>query len=127
MENEILRIAALRDTLEDAILSEIPDTWINGDRGSRICNTTNIGFHGVDARALIRDMHDIAVSTQAACSSGSGKPSHVLKAIGLTDDEAYSCIRFSLGRFTTEDEIDYSINKVIASVHKLRRSRSVAT
>jgi len=75
----------------------------------------------------MRDMHDIAVSTRAACSSGKSGPSHVLKAIGLTDDEAYSCIRFSLGRFTTEEEIDYTINKVIASVHKLRRSKSVST
>jgi cysteine desulfurase len=126
MDNEIPRIAALRDTLEDAILSEILDTWVNGDRGNRICNTTNIGFHGVDARTLIRDMHDIAVSTQAACSSGSGKPSHVLKAIGLSDDEASSSIRFSLGRFTTAEEIDYTINKAIDSVHKLRRSKGVA-
>ncbi len=66
-------------------------------------------------------MHDIAVSTRAACSSGESGPSHVLKAIGLTDEEAYSGVRFSLDRFTTEDEIDYAINKVITSVSKLRR------
>jgi cysteine desulfurase len=79
----------------------------------------------VDARTLIRDMHDIAVSTRSACSSGDSGPSHVLKAIGLSDEDAYSCIRFSLGRFTTEEEIDYTINKVITSVHKLRRNKSV--
>jgi cysteine desulfurase len=117
------RVRRLRDRLEDAILSEIPDTWVNGDRGNRICNTSNIGFRGVDAAALIRDMHNIAVSTRAACSSNKAGPSHVLKAIGLTDEEAYSCIRFSLGRFTTEEEIDYAINKVITSVYKLRRQR----
>jgi cysteine desulfurase len=65
-------------------------------------------------------MHDIACSTRAACSSGAPGPSHVLKAIGLTDEDAYSCIRFSLGRFNTEEEIDYVIHKVIRSVHKLR-------
>ncbi len=125
MEAEVLRIGALRDKLERAILSEIPGSWVNGDRVIRICNTSNIGFRGVDARVLIRDMDDIAVSTQAACSSVSGKPSHVLKAIGLSDDEAFCSIRFSLGRFTTEEEIDYTIGKVIRSVHKFRRSNRV--
>jgi cysteine desulfurase len=76
----------------------------------------------VDARTLIRDMNDIAVSTRSACASGSAGPSHVLKAIGLTDDEAYSCIQFSLGRFTTEEDIDYVLEKVIGSVKKLRQT-----
>ncbi len=121
IQEEADRVRKLRDKLEQAILSQVPDTWVNGDTANRIGNTTNVGFRGVQARALIRDMHDIAVSTQAACSTGAKGPSHVLKAIGLTDDEAYSCIRFSLGRFTSEDEIDYTIGKVITSVHKLRR------
>jgi len=123
MAEEVPRIRKMRDRLEEAILAEVPDTWVNGDRANRICNTSNIGFRGIDARTLIRDMHDIAVSTQAACSSGNSGPSHVLKAIGLSDEDAYSCIRFSLGRFTTEDEIDYTIRKVITSAHKLRQSR----
>ena len=126
-KEESERVGCLRDHLEQTLLAELPDIWINGDSENRIPNTTNVGFRGVDARTLIRDMHDIAVSTRSACSSGSTGPSHVLKAIGLTDDEAYSCIRFSLGRFTTKEEIDYTIDKVIASVHKLRRSRSFAT
>jgi cysteine desulfurase len=66
-------------------------------------------------------MHDIAMSTHTACSSGASGPSHALKALGLNDDEAYSCIRFSLGRFTVAKEIDHTINKVSASTHKLRR------
>jgi cysteine desulfurase len=123
-KDEALRVCHLRDRLEQALLAELPDIWINGDRRNRVSNTTNIGFGGVNARALIRDMHDIAVSTQAACSSGNTGPSHVLKAIGLSDEEAYSCVRFSLGRFTTEEEIDYAIKKVVTSVHKLRRSKS---
>ena len=125
MAEDSARIGKLRDKLESALLAELPDIWINGDQNHRLCNTSNIGFRGVDARTLIRDMHDIAVSTRSACSSGDPGPSHVLKAIGLTDDEAYSCIRFSLGRFTTEEEIDYTIGKVITSVRKLRRSKNV--
>ncbi len=121
MESDIERIARLRDRLEATLLSELPDIWINGEGAERLCNTSNIGFRGVDARTMIRDMYDIACSTKSACSSGEAGPSHVLKAIGLTDDEAYSCIRFSLGRFTTEQEIDYAIEKIVGSVRKLRR------
>jgi cysteine desulfurase len=121
MKEEAVRVGKLRDKLENALLAELPDIWINGDRANRLYNTSNIGFSSVDARTLIRDMHDIAVSTRSACSSGNQGPSHVLKAMGLTDEQAYSCVRFSLGRFTTEEEIDYTIGKVIASVSKLRK------
>ncbi|MCC7335890.1 MAG: cysteine desulfurase [Pirellulaceae bacterium] len=121
MESDNQRIVQLRDRLEATLMTELPDIWINGAGAERLCNTSNIGFRGVDARTMIRDMHDIACSTKSACSSGDSRPSHVLKAIGLTDDEAYSCIRFSLGRFTTEQEIDYALEKIIGSVRKLRR------
>lgn len=121
MESDNERIVKLRDRLEATLMAELPDIWINGAGAERLCNTSNIGFRGVDARTMIRDMHDIACSTKSACSSGDSAPSHVLKAIGLTDDEAYSCIRFSLGRFTTEQEIDYALEKIIGSVRKLRR------
>ena len=125
-KDEAVRVGQLRDRLEQALLAGLNDIWINGDRKNRVPNTSNIGFKDISARTLIRDMHDIAVSTRAACASGVPGPSHVLKAIGLTDDEAYSCVRFSLGRFTTKEEIDYTINKVVNSVRKLRRSKSVA-
>lgn len=125
LDEDIQRMQTLRDRLEDGILSRVEETWVNGDPSSRLCNTSNLGFRGVDARILIRDMHDVAVSTRSACSSGHSGPSHVLKAMGLSDEDAYSCVRFSLGRFTTEDEIGYAIEKVVASVHKLRRSMSV--
>jgi len=125
IERDSVNARVLRDRLEDALLSELPDSWINGDRIDRLPNTSNIGFHDVNARTLIRDMNDIAVSTRSACSTGNGGPSHVLKAIGLSDEDAYSCIRFSLGRFTTEEEIDYTIDKVVASAHRLRRNKSV--
>jgi cysteine desulfurase len=122
---DVPRMARLRDRLEDGVLSQVGDAWVNGDRAYRLCNTSNLGFKGIDGRALIRDMHDIAVSTRSACSSGHSGPSHVLKAIGLSDDDAYSCVRFSLGRFTTQDEIDYAIDKVVTSVNRLRQVKSV--
>jgi cysteine desulfurase len=122
LQVEAERIEKLRDKLEQTLLAQIPEVWINGDKNDRLPNTSNIGFRGVDARTLIRDMHDVAVSTRSACTSGSAGPSHVLKAIGLNDDEAYSCIRFSLGRFTTEENIDYALERVIASVRKVRQT-----
>jgi cysteine desulfurase len=121
MKRESERVGPLRDRLEEALLEQLPDVWINGSGGNRLPNTSSIGFAGVDARTLIRDLHDIAVSTRSACSSGSPGPSTVLKAMGLSDDQAYSCVRFSLGRFTTGGEIDYTIERVVASVNKLRK------
>lgn len=125
LDDDVRRMRTLRDRLEDGITAQLTETWVNGDRSNRLCNTSSLGFKGVDARTLIRDMHDVAVSTRSACSSARSGPSHVLKAIGLGEEDAYSCVRFSLGRFTTEDEIDYAIEKVVVSVHRLRRSRSI--
>lgn len=115
------RVETLRDRLEQRLLVALPDIWINGDQEHRIPNTSNIGFAGLDARLVIRAMHDIGVSTRSACSSSQSSPSHVLKAIGLSNDEAFACIRFSLGRFTTEADIDYTIDKVIAAVRQCRQ------
>ena len=124
LEGDADRIASLRDRLEAGVVSQVPDTWINGDPDARLCNTSNIGFKGVDGRTLVRDMHDVAASTRSACATGHVGPSHVLKALGLSDADAYACVRFSLGRFTTQDEIDYAIDKVVCSAHRLRRSKS---
>ena len=124
MAEESGRVSTLRDSLERSLLARLDDVTINGDQIHRLPNTTNIMFRGVDARTLIRDMHCIAVSTKSACSSHTSGPSHVLKAIGLTDDEAYSSIRFSLGHFTTEEDIDFTIERVVASVKKLRHMNS---
>lgn len=119
-KSEMERIGEFRNRLEKTLKAKLPDSWINGSQENRISNTSNIGFAGVDARTLIRDMDDIAVSTRAACSSSQSGASHVLKAIGLMDDEAFGSIRISLGRFTTEAEVDYAINKIITSFLKLR-------
>lgn len=124
LDGDMSRMAALRDRLEAGVSAQLSDTWVNGDREQRLCNTTNIGFLDIDARLLIRDMNEIAVSTRAACSSGANGPSHVLTAIGLTDRDAYSCVRFSLGRFTTAEDVDHAVESVVRSVFALRRRKS---
>ena len=125
LHEEAERIRQLRDKLEESLLTALPDLWINGDRVNRLPNTSNIMFAGVDARALIRDMYSIAVATRSACSSGATGPSHVLKALGLSDEQAYASVRFSLGRFTTVEEIDTAIERVVSSVRKLRSHQAV--
>lgn len=117
---EATRISALRDRLEKGITSQLDDTIVNGNLDTRLTNTTNITFRGVKADRLIMDMKDIAVSTGSACSSASVELSHVLRGIGLSDEDVLSSIRFGLGRFTTEEEIDYTINRVVQNVKAIR-------
>ncbi|HEX5426248.1 MAG TPA: cysteine desulfurase family protein [Candidatus Acidoferrales bacterium] len=115
-------IAALRDRFETALVDSIPDARINGNRETRVCNTTNVTFTGAGGEALLiaLDLEGIACSTGAACSSGSVEPSHVLTAIGLSDDEARSTLRFSLGRGTAAHEIDRAIEVIPRVVERIR-------
>lgn len=116
------RIGALRDRLEAALLERIPAAQVNGDRTHRVPNTTNMSFSGAGGEALLiaLDLQGIACSTGAACSSGSTEPSHVLLAAGLSRDDARSSLRFSLGRPTTAQEIDYAISVIPAVVERIR-------
>ena len=116
------RIAALRDALEQGLVARVPHARINAAAAPRTPNTANITFPGIEGEALIiaLDMKAIACSTGAACSSGAVEPSHVLTAIGLAPDDARSSIRFSLGRHTTQAEIDYALEAVPAAVAQLR-------
>ena len=116
------RVARLRDRFESAILSKVPDCSVNGGGVRRVPNTSNIAFRGVEAEALLikLDMEGIAVSAGSACSTGSASSSHVLLAMGLTDREASSSIRFSFGKFNTEAEIDYVTDVVPRAVEQLR-------
>jgi cysteine desulfurase len=114
------QIKLLRDRLEQGILQNLPQTNVNGFLGNRLPNLTNISFGGVDGEKLLDSFRDIAVSSGSACTSASVEPSHVLKAIGIEDELAYSSIRFSLGRFTTEEEIDFTIKYVKQVVESLR-------
>jgi len=116
------RLAALRDRLEREILSRVPGTMVNGAREPRVPNTTNISFERVEAESLLiaLDLEGIAVSTGAACSSGTLEPSHVLRAMGLPTHRAQNSIRFSLGAGNTDAEIDYLLEKLPRAVEKLR-------
>lgn len=114
------KIKPLRDKLETGLL-QIGGTFLNGDKENRIFNTANISFAGVHGKMLITDLtKEIAVSSGSACSAASVEPSHVLAAMGVPEDLNRSSIRFSLGRFTTEEEIDFTIRFVKETVAKIR-------
>ena len=104
-------ISILRDKLETELL-KLPNTSINGSSENRIYNTTNICFLGQDANVMIGRMKDIAVSNGSACSSAIVEPSHVLKAMGLSNEDAFASLRFSLGKYNTFEEIDVVVKKI---------------
>jgi cysteine desulfurase len=108
--DESARLSLLRSKLEQA-LTERDSATVNGSIKNRLPNTTNICFHGMNAANLIKKYPDIAMATGSACSSAVPEPSHVLMAMGLKEEDAYSSLRFSLGRFTTADEIDFVIER----------------
>jgi cysteine desulfurase len=117
------RLGALRDRLENTLLERIPASGVNGSRWNRVPNTSNLYFDGIDGEAMVisLDLRGFAVSTGAACSSGAIAPSHVLTAMGLTDDRARASMRFSLGRNNTTEQVDALADAVLASVGHLRR------
>ncbi len=116
---EAARLASLRDRLL-ARLRELDGVIINGSLERRLPHNLNVAFSGVEPEALLMSLGDIAVSTGSACASASAAPSHVLTAIGLSDDLARASIRFGLGRFTTEEEIDFAADRVVHAVRQLR-------
>ena len=117
------RIGGLRDRLENAVLDRIAETGVNGSRSSRVPNTCNMYFDGLDGEALViaLDLRGFAVSTGSACSSGAVSPSHVLMAIGASPDRARSSLRFSLGHSNTIEQVDALVEALEASVAHLRR------
>jgi cysteine desulfurase len=120
MEEETKRVSALRDKLENALL-KIEESYLNGDKEHRLPHVTNISFKYVEGEGLMMGFNrNIAVSSGSACTSASLEPSYVLKALGLGDDLAHSSLRFGLGRYTTEEQIDYTIDQVTSTVLKLR-------
>ena len=125
MPEESRRIAALRDRLEHQLEENLEDVHINGSMEHRLPGNLSIRFDGVDSESLLMGINDIAVSTGAACTAAKIEPSYVLKAIGLTDDQANSTLRFGIGRFNTEAEIDYAAERVIDTVKKLRELSSL--
>jgi cysteine desulfurase len=119
MKQDAERISTLRNELENELL-KIEGTFVNGKTENRIFNTTNICFRGTDANVMIGRMNNVAVSNGSACSSALLEPSHVLIAMGLNDDDAFASIRFSLGRFNTEDEVKSIIKIFNAQLQLLR-------
>lgn len=120
MEAEGKRLSVLRDKLEKALL-QLEESYVNGSADHRLPHVTNVSFKYVEGEGLMMGFNkNIALSSGSACTSASLEPSYVLKALGLGDDLAHSSLRFGLGRFTTEEQIDYTINAVTDTVNKLR-------
>ncbi len=125
MEEEADRLLALRERLHEAIAARVPGIRLNGNPTDRLPGNLNLSFADVDGEALMMAMRDVAVSSGSACSAADPEPSHVLRAMGLGADLARSSLRFGLGRFTTEDEVDFAAEAVASAVERLR-SQGVA-
>ncbi|MFO0946507.1 MAG: IscS subfamily cysteine desulfurase [Planctomycetota bacterium] len=121
MPQESVRLRTLRDKLEAGIRAELTDVHLNGHPTERLPGTSNLSFAYVEGEALMMGMKDVAVSSGSACTSASLEPSYVLKALGVGDELAHSSLRFGIGRFNTEEEIDITIQQVIKAVNHLRK------
>jgi cysteine desulfurase len=120
MESEAERQVSLRERLNQRLHSELDHIKLNGHATDRLPNNLNVSFGYVEGESLIMGISDIAVSSGSACTSASLEPSYVLRALGVGDDLAHSSIRFGVGRFTTEEDVDYAADKVIKAVKRLR-------
>ena len=120
MGEESKRLEFLRDKLRAKLESELDEVFINGTMEHRLPHNLNISFAYVEGESLLMGINDIAVSSGSACTSATLEPSYVLKALGVVDDLAHTSIRFGLGRFTTEEEVDYAAVRMIDTVRKLR-------
>jgi cysteine desulfurase len=121
MDRDGQRLLALRRRMEQTITSKLDNTHINGHVDKRLPHITNISFGFVEGESLMMACKDIAMSSGSACTSASLEPSYVLKGLGVGDELAHSSLRFSLGRWTTEEQVDYTANKVVTAVNKLRQ------
>ncbi|TCK62166.1 cysteine desulfurase family protein [Seleniivibrio woodruffii] len=120
VEKEAAYVKGLRDLFENRILTEIPQTYVNGSREKRVCSVTNIAFKFIEAEALMIYAEEICCSTGSACTSESVDASHVLYAIGVDPVDLHGSIRFSFGRFNTEEEVNRAVEMIKTSVEKLR-------
>ncbi|MFP4140575.1 MAG: IscS subfamily cysteine desulfurase [Phycisphaerae bacterium] len=120
MHDEAARLAGLRDRLHSGIVAEVEDVHLNGHPDARLPNTLNLSFQYIEAEALITRLRDLAVATGSACTTASHESSHVLEAMGFDHRRAQGSIRFSIGRFTTEEEIDHAVSLIAKPVHLLR-------
>jgi len=120
MADEAIRLRALRDRLYRGITVKLTDTYVNGSMESRLPGNMNISFAFVEGESLLMALKDVAVSSGSACTSASLEPSYVLRALGVGEELAHTSIRFGLGRFNTEQEVDYVVDLVVKSVERLR-------
>ena len=123
MEYEGTEVRALRDDFENGVLAQIEGSKVNGDRENRLPNTSNLSFEGVDSEGalLLLDQHGICCSSGSACTTGSIHASHVLKAMGFSDDRARASLRFSFSRFNTRAEVEKTLEILPQIIAKLRR------
>ncbi len=120
LPEETARVKRLRDRLWAGIQEQLDEVYLNGHPEHRLPNNLNVSFAFVEGESLMMGMKELAVSSGSACTSASLEPSYVLKSIGVGEDLAHTSIRFGLGRFTTEEEVDFALKKVVATVRKLR-------
>ncbi len=120
MAQESARLSKMRDRLRESIMSRLDETFINGSETHRLPHNINISFAYVEGESLLMGINDIAVSSGSACTSATLEPSYVLKALGVGEDLAHTSIRFGLGRFNTDEEVDYVADRVVETVSRLR-------
>jgi cysteine desulfurase len=120
MAQESVRLAKLRDRLKAGLEAKLDEVFVNGSLEHRLPNNLNMSFAYVEGESLLMGINDIAVSSGSACTSATLEPSYVLKALGVGEDLAHTSIRFGLGRFNTEEEVDYVTDKMVTVVTKLR-------
>jgi len=122
LEEEATRVRAMRDRFETAVLEKVTETFVNGDRASRLPNTSNLSFAGVDSGAVLAmlDRHQVCCSAGSACRTGAADASHVLRAMKLSADRTRGSMRFSFGRFNTEADVDKALEILPQVISKLR-------
>jgi cysteine desulfurase len=120
MDIEMKRIEIFSKKLHDGIMSQLRDVYLNGDKAMRIPGNLNLSFAYVEGEGLIMGIKELCVSSGSACTSASLEPSYVLRALGVEDELAHTSIRFGIGRFTTEEDIDVAIRQVVKAVNRLR-------
>ena len=120
---ESARVSALRDRLWERLRAGVPGASRNGDPAACLPGNLNVRFPGAPSDTVMMETRDLAVSAGSACTSASVEPSHVLRGIGLTKEEAHESIRFGLGRFTTEEEVDWAADAVASAVRRVRAAR----
>jgi cysteine desulfurase len=121
MVAETERLRRLRDRLKESVMSQLDETYINGSMVHRLPHNINISFAYVEGESLLMGINDVAVSSGSACTSATLEPSYVLKALGVGEDLAHTSIRFGIGRFNTEEEVDYVVARVVETVNRLRQ------